>query len=175
LIEAPAPPPEEKVVERRTEIIREIPAEVPRSVREWDMMSMHKSEKRSPSPSAKSRKSRAHSPAKSHKSRARSLSSASTQRVEIIRGGEKEESATVHGGAFALMEPAHTHRRDERSIRAEIRALEAEKKALKLEREMEKERSKADRYRETEFEVVRDVVKIEKDRKGRLSLVRTAD
>ena len=174
LIEAPAPPPEEKVVERRTEIIREIPAEVPRSVREWDMMSVQRSEKRSPSP-AKSRKSRAHSPAKSHKSRARSLSSVSTQRVEIIRGGDKVESATVHGGPFALMAPAHTQRRDERSIKAEIRALELEKKALKLEREMERERSKAERY--TELEVVRDrdVVKIEKDRKGRLSLVRAAD
>lgn len=140
-------------------------------------MSTHKSEKRSPSPSGKSHRSRAHSPAKTYKSRARSLSSASTQRVEIIRGDDREESATVHGGPFALIAPAHTHRRDERSIKAEIRALEAEKKALKLEREMERERSKADRYRESEVEIVRDrdVVKIEKDRKGRLSLVRTAD
>ena len=104
------------------------------------------------------------------------MSSASTTRqIEIIRGDDKEESATIAGGAFALMAPER--RRDERSIKAEIRALEAEKKALKLEREMERERSKADRYRESEVEIIkeRDVVKIEKDRKGRLSLVRAAD
>ncbi|KAL8800286.1 MAG: hypothetical protein Q9200_007295 [Gallowayella weberi] len=71
-----------------------------------------------------------------------------------------------------------THR-DERSIKAEIRALEAEKKALKYEREIEKEERKAHRYKDRDTEVIiererdrGDAVKIEKDRKGRMSLVR---
>ena len=80
----------------------------------------------------------------------------------------------MHSGPLALVMPER--RKDERSIKAEIRALEAEKKALKLEREIEKEHRKADRYRERDTEIIiekdRDVVKIEKDRKGRLSLVR---
>ncbi len=71
-----------------------------------------------------------------------------------------------------------THR-DERSIKAEIRALEAEKKALKYEREIEKEEKKAQRYRDRDGDVIiervkdrGETVKIEKDRKGRMSLVR---
>lgn len=66
--------------------------------------------------------------------------------------------------------------RDERRIRAEIRALEEEKKMLKHERN-------ATRYRERDADVIieregdhhldrdRDV-KIEKDKKGRMSFVR---
>lgn len=77
-------------------------------------------------------------------------------------------------GPLALIQPKHHHHKDERSIKAEIRALEAEKKALRLEREMEKEHRKAERYRDEEIIIERrdDVVKIEKDRKGRMSLVR---
>lgn len=58
-------------------------------------------------------------------------------------------------------------------IQAEIRALEAEKRALKYEREMEKEHRKAERLREGDIviEKDRDVIKIEKDRKGKMSLV----
>ncbi|MCJ1478558.1 hypothetical protein MMC13_007239 [Lambiella insularis] len=189
LIEAPAPPEEEEIVKRRTEIIREGPSnEVPRSVREWDYMSESNNRKpasRSPSPSAKSHKthkttktskSRNPSPsARSGKSRARSVSEASTRRELVVPVEDKDESATVHGLTGLLqMQTRPSRGRDEQSIKAEIRALEAEKKALKHEREMEKERHKADRYRDTEIEIVRDrdVVKIEKDRKGRLSLIR---
>ncbi|KAL9116880.1 MAG: hypothetical protein Q9187_006589 [Circinaria calcarea] len=185
LIEAPAPPPEPQpqVVERRTEIIINPPqethkplSEAPRSVREWDAMSS-RTERRDHSPSAKT--------SKSHHSRHRSVSSASTRREIIIEAGE--ESSSIHS-PLALAIP--DRRKDERSIKAEIRALEAEKKALQLEREVEKEHRRADRYRDGEVivgrEVVRGdreviiererpketVVKIEKDRKGRLSLVR---
>lgn len=61
--------------------------------------------------------------------------------------------------------------RDERRIKEEIRALEEEKKMLKRERD-------ASRYRDRDTEVIieRDPhrdreVKIEKDKRGRLSLV----
>ena len=194
MIEAPAPPEEEEeVVKRRTEIIREGPAsEVPRSVREWDMMSNNLKSERSPSPGAKSAKShktsktskthktsksRNVSPsAKSSKSRHRSVSEASTRREIFVPVEDHDESATIHGfaGALQVHESRSSNRRDTQSIKAEIKALEAEKKALKYEREMERERQKADRYRDSEVEIVRerDVVKIEKDRKGRLSLVR---
>lgn len=74
-------------------------------------------------------------------------------------------------GPLALIAPKE--RRDERSIKAEIRALEAEKKMLKYEREAEKEHRKVDRYRDGEILIERERdVKIEKDRKGRMSLVR---
>ena len=76
----------------------------------------------------------------------------------------------------------HTHRND-REIHAEIRALEAEKRALQLEREAEKRLVLADRVREGDsvsgYEVAerkekeRDVVRVEKDKKGRLALVRS--
>ena len=171
MIEAPALPADEEVIKRRTEIIRDVPAnDVPRSVREWDMMSNNqKSEHRSPSPAPTAKTSKSHK----SKARARSVSEASTRREIVVPMEDHDESATIHGFAGALQSQDRT-RRDPRSIQAEIRALESEKKALKLEREMERQRSKADRYRESEIEIVRekDVVKIEKDRKGRLSLVR---
>ncbi|MCJ1387342.1 hypothetical protein MMC18_000185 [Xylographa bjoerkii] len=190
MIEAPSPPEEEEIVKRRTEIIREGPAsEVPRSVREWDMMSNNLKSERSPSPGAKSAKShktsktaktsksRNPSPSsKTGKSRHRSVSEASTRREIFVPVDDKDESATIHGfaGALQVHESRSSNRRDTQSIKAEIKALEAEKKALKYEREMEKERQRADRYRDSEIEIIRDkdVIKIEKDRKGRLSLVR---
>lgn len=63
-------------------------------------------------------------------------------------------------------------RRDELSIKAEIRALEAEKKMLKHGREAEIKYRKADRYRDgsSMIEKERDV-DIEKNRKGRISLM----
>ena len=174
MIEAPAPPPpppEPQVIERRTEIIHTSgppPSEVPRSVREWDAHSA-KAEKRS---------ERHHSPSPSHASHHHRSPSPSVRREIIIDEG-REESASVHHGPITALVAPPDRRRDERSIKAEIRALEAEKKALKLEREMEKEQRRADRYREGGKEVVierivkdKDVVKIEKDKKGRLSFVR---
>ncbi len=79
------------------------------------------------------------------------------------------------GGPLSLVLPDRRSK-NEQSIKAEIRALELEKKALKAEREAEKQERKADKYREAEYSPDRrersDTVKIEKDRKGRLSMVR---
>jgi len=93
------------------------------------------------------------------------------------------------GGQIVLGEPM---RRQDRDIKAEIRALEAETRALKLREAAEERRSRADRQRELEYaradrllvgreaevEVVerreRDVVRVEKDRRGRLNLVRSS-
>ena len=185
MIEAPAPPPppqEPQVIERRTEIIHTSgpPPEVPRSVRDWDAHSAkaeRRSERhRSPSPSHASRHH--HSPSPSHASHHHHSPQPSVRREIIIDDG-REESASIHHGPITALVAPPDRRRDERSIKAEIRALEAEKKALKLEREMEKEQRRADRYRDGGKEIVieriardKDVVKIEKDKKGRLSFVR---
>ena len=92
--------------------------------------------------------------------------------------------------------------RSDRDIQAEIRALEAERRALKLEREAEERRDIATRIRdrpltEEEYHMVehsehrpretlyieererersppRNVIRVEKDRKGRMALVRSA-
>ena len=75
-------------------------------------------------------------------------------------------------GPLALFVPQRSKSVGRRNIQAEIKALDEEKKALKSEREMEKHARKAERYLKEEKE--RDgVVKIEKDRKGRMSLVRS--
>lgn len=199
LIEAPAPPQEAEVVERRTtEIVITPPPkeDIPRSVRDWD--DGHRSEKGGgplEHGGGKSLKdadvhsTRARSPSRSG-SEKRELSpieiirkpSRSRHRSKSIAGHKSEyieeeigESNSMHG-PLALIQPKshHHHHRDERSIKAEIRALEAEKEALKLERKIEKEHRKAERYRDEEIIIERrdDVVKIEKDRKGRMSLVR---
>lgn len=86
-------------------------------------------------------------------------------------------------------------RRSDRDIQAEIRALEAEQRALRLERDSGDRRDLALRVRERpedEFQLVeyrdrrpvyeevrekspaRNVVRVEKDRKGRMALVRSA-
>lgn len=80
------------------------------------------------------------------------------------------ESNSIHG-PLAIIAPRD--RKDERSIKAEIRALEAEKKMLKYEREAERELRKAERYRDGEIIIERekDVIGIQKDRKGRMSLI----
>ena len=170
---------EEKVIERRTEIIRELPpspgphsAEVPRSVKEWDVLSK-KTSHRSPSPSSTTVTSRrSPSPTRTHRShrsrkssshisRARSVSSATR---ELIISEDREESATIRGGIGALIVP-NRERRTERNIKAEIRALEAERRLLRSERESGHEmivvKERGD-----------EVVEVRKDKKGRLSLVR---
>lgn len=93
------------------------------------------------------------------------------------------------GGQIVLGEAAQ--RRSERDIKAEIRALEAQARLLKLREVAEERRARADRARELEYaradrlverevevEPVerrsdRDVVRVEKDRRGRLNLVRS--
>ncbi len=147
------------MIERRAEIVMSPPPpppmEIPRSVREWDAMSV-RSERRERSPSAKPRKSR--------------RNSSPAPRSEY-QEEERGESNSMDVRPLALLLP---ERRNPERIKSEIRALEAEKKALKYEREMDKEHKRAEKYREGEMyiEKDRDVVKIEKDRKGRMSLVR---
>jgi hypothetical protein len=213
----PPPPPPPEVIERRTEIIINPPepAEIPRSVREWDVMSGtaggksehgHKSEYGGHKSEYGGHKSehgghKSERGARSHKShsRARSSSSSSSSSgpsaIEIVRKPskkhrhrsrssaghkteylqeEKGESNSMHGLSLVVPSRSKDAHKDERQIKAEIRALEAEKKMLKYEREIEKEHRKADKYKEEPviLERDRDVVKIEKDRKGRMSLVR---
>ncbi len=144
-----------------------MPMEIPQSVRDWDVMSSklesrHESRHESHhgghrrSPSVKSRKSR--------------RTSSPPPRSEY-KEEEQGESNDIDARPLALFLP---ERRNPERIKAEIKALEAEKKALKYEREMDKEHKKADQYREGDMiiEKGKDVIKVEKDRKGRMSLVR---
>lgn len=181
MIEAPpvapsAPAPE--VVERRTtEIIISPPQhdEATRSVRDWD--DGRRSEKggglpeHGHSPKGARSEKRSVSPVEikpSRSGRRRAHSSAAYK--EYYDEEEIGESNSIHG-PLALIVPRE--RKDERSIRAEIRALEAEKKMLKYEREAEKEARKAERYRDGEIiiERGREIIGVQKDRKGRMSLI----
>lgn len=80
-------------------------------------------------------------------------------------------------------------RQSDHEIRREIKALEAERRALKLEREADERRYQAALIRDGDYEVIervdtydrprertraRSVVRVEKDRKGRLALVKSA-
>ena len=177
LIEAPIPPQAPEVVERRTtEVIITGPKdEGSRAGRDNDDGS--RSEKGGEGHSSKESNEKSRS-----RTEKRSLSP-----IEIVRkpsrSRRRSHSTTVHKeheeeskssyGALAIIAPRDHHAKDERMIQAEIRALEAEKRALKYEREMEKEHRKAERLRDGEviIERDRDVIKIEKDRKGKMSLV----
>ncbi|KAK5004285.1 hypothetical protein LTR28_009116 [Elasticomyces elasticus] len=184
--EVPEAPPAEFIQQYRTEFINPptaayIPS--PHSVRAPSV--------RSPSPASTIR---ARSPARSTRSRAKSVHEPSMRR-EII-----EERIEEVGGPLVMVDRTRRSRRD---IEAEIGALEAEKRALRLEREAEEKMQMAERVREEEYQVVeyreprrelveyrerkrekgsperekspkRETVRIEKDRKGRMALVRTA-
>ncbi|CZS89619.1 hypothetical protein WAI453_002757 [Rhynchosporium graminicola] len=67
-------------------------------------------------------------------------------REEIYERREVYESGPPVGSMALAVRP-HDHRKDERSIRAEIKALEAEKEALRAEKRAERELRKADRIR----------------------------
>lgn len=172
---APAPPPE--MVERRTtEIIISPPqhGEASRSVREWD------DGRPSERGGGGGLSEHGHSPneARSEKGGVSEKRSVSPVEIKPSRSGRRRahssaaykeyyeeeigESKLIHG-PLALIAPRE--RKDEHSIRAEIRALEAEKKMLKYEREAEKEARKAERYRDWE------IIGVQKDRKGRMSLI----
>jgi len=96
-----------------------------------------------------------------------SVRSASPSRHEVYE--ERIEESNHIGGPLTVLVPGE--RRGERDIKAEIRRLEDERRLLKYERE-------GDRL--VDYEVIerreppREVVRIEKDRKGRLALVRSA-
>lgn len=178
---APAPAPE--VVERRTtEIIISPPQhdEVIHSVRDWD--DGRRSEKEGgisehglSTKGARSEKGgvsekRPLSPVEIKPSRSGRRRAHSSAAYKEYYEEEIGESNSMHG-PLALIAPRE--RKDERSIRAEIRALEAEKKMLKYEREAEKEARKAERYRDGEIIIERDreIIGVQKDRKGRMSLI----
>lgn len=177
MIEAPTPPQAPEVVERRTtEVVITGPKdEGSRAGRDKD--DGGRSEKGGEGHSSKESNEKSRS-----RTEKRSLSP-----IEIVRKPsrsrrrshsttvytEHEEESKSSYGALAIIAPRDSHAKDERMIQAEIRALEAEKRALKYEREMEKEHRKAERLRDGEIiiERDRDVIKIEKDRKGKMSLV----
>lgn len=126
----------------------------------------------------------------------------SERKTVIEDEGRSRARSSSHGGALIVQEREH---RSDRDIKDEIRRLEAERRALRFEREAEdrqdralkireranedyslveyrsKSRSGRDRDREV-MEVVerdrspdRNVTRVEKDRKGRLALVRSAN
>jgi hypothetical protein len=104
-------------------------------------------------------------------------------------------SPSSHGGALIVQEKEY---RSDRDIQQEISRLEAERRALRLEREAEDRRNMAVRIRERsdeEYQLVeyrepnrelleivesrersppRNIVRVEKDRKGKMALVRSS-
>ncbi|ORX94645.1 hypothetical protein BCR34DRAFT_499132 [Clohesyomyces aquaticus] len=84
---------------------------------------------------------------------------------------ERIEESNHIGGPLTVLVPEDRHIvRDRRDIKAEIRELEAERRMLKYEREGDFEVIERIERREPK----REVVRVEKDRKGRLALVRSA-
>ncbi|CAK1363690.1 unnamed protein product [Cercospora beticola] len=109
---------------------------------------------------------------------------------------ERAPAHSHHAGSLVLADRPHQSDRD---INAEIRALEAERRALRLERDAEQKRDLAMRLRDPtrdEYSLVeyrdrsrsrgdlvvyerekspqRNVIRVEKDRKGRMALVRSS-
>jgi len=78
---------------------------------------------------------------------------------------ERIEESNHIGGPLQVLVPDRS--RGERDIKAEIRRLEDERRLLKYERE-------ADYEVIERREPVREVIRVDKDRKGRLALVRSA-
>lgn len=129
---------------------------------------------------------RAHSPARSVAPSHRNHQS-HHQGHEVVE--ERQYSEEI-GGPLMLVDRG---RQSDHELRREIKALEAERRALKLEREADERRYQAALIRDGDYEVIervdtverprarsverqraRSVVRVEKDRKGRLALVRTA-
>jgi hypothetical protein len=124
---------------------------------------------------------RAYSPARSVASHTthRSHRTHHTHGPEIV---EERRFSEEIGGPLVLVDRS---RQSDEEIRREIKALEAERRALKLEREADERRYQAALIRDGDYEVIeraetierprdRSVVRVEKDRKGRLALVRSA-
>jgi hypothetical protein len=85
---------------------------------------------------------------------------------------EIDRSAAIHGPATAFLpegrQLVHREHRDSRDIREEIRSLEEERRMLKYEREGDRE------YEFVERTPRKEVMRVDRDRKGRLALVRSA-
>lgn len=84
---------------------------------------------------------------------------------------EIERSAGIHGPATSFLPETRqiVRRRSERDIREEIRSLEEERRMLKYERDGERDYEFIDSRPSR-----REVIRVDKDRKGRLALVRSA-
>jgi len=172
----PMPPPpfeEEEIIKRETKIIRENP-----SLAETSTVSSRSSSPSGSTVTAVTRKS--HHTSHSHKSRSRAHSR-STHRSKSKRRHRSLSSGSSRSDLVFREKPKHSHettliipgreRRSQRSLEMEIKALEAERKALKYEREAEKVRHSNEVILETEYR--NGDVEIRKDRRGKLSLVRT--
>lgn len=157
-----------KIEKESEEVIKTVPlSEAPRSVRDWDALSV-----RSGAKSARSRSRRRSrrgsspevvkeeiiekkekiiereiSPARTHRShRHRDFSPSATSRSgseviiekKIIQEDDFDESNSVHVGPLALVVDRHPDRTD-RDIKEEIRRLEAERRALRRERRYERD------------------------------------
>ena len=115
----------------------------------------------------------------------------------------EEDRRTVVEERQPMSPPSHNHGtlvvqereyRSDRDIQGEIARLEAERRALRLEREADEKRDMAMRVREDDYQLVeyrdrprevrevvefvekepaKNVVRVEKDRKGRMALVRS--
>lgn len=115
------------------------------------------------------------------KSKARTAKSSARSRSR--HGGKsryesEEEEIVITQGALILPERSRKHGGSVNDVDAQIRALEQEKRALKLEREAREKLERAERLRDSEYDIVeerkRDVVRVEKDKRGRLALVKSA-
>lgn len=123
------------------------------------------------------------------------------RKTVVEESGTLSPRSPSHGGTMVLQEREY---RSDRDIQGEIAKLEAERRALRLEREAEERRDLAVRIRERpedEYQLVeyrsrepregrevltlydererersppRNVLRVEKDRKGRMALVRSA-
>ena len=168
--------------------------EVPRSVRDWDVMQSERG--RSPSPgnrTVRSGRSRRRSsppqlreeifekrevlevsPSRTHRtSRSRRRSSPVViERRDFIED-DRDESSSFHAGPLAIIGADRHRSKSDREIKDEIRRLETERRLLRDERRTHR------RIREGgESEVIierapgEEVVEIRKDRKGRMSIVK---
>ncbi|KAI9693035.1 MAG: hypothetical protein M1822_005030 [Bathelium mastoideum] len=185
---APPPPPPvpfEEIIERR-EIIEDAGGPPPPPL--THVSSHHSTVVREPSPPESIGSHHSHHTHHTHRShnthrssRSRSHSTHHTAvvrsvspRREIVEERYEEVEGGSIGGPLTVIVPEH-RRRSERDIKAEIRRLEAEKRALRLERDADVRLIEADRIRDREYEIVepREVVRVEKDRRGRMALVRS--
>lgn len=154
------------------------PLELIRQVVQHDEVIAAPHESRESRSERKSSKSVRSKSARSSKSRRRkkievsgsSSSSSDTEREIVIE--KREESNRVHGPLTMFVSDKDT-RKEERHIKAEIKALEREEKALKLERQRDMEIRKAERIRESgdKSEIVGSV-KVERNKKGKMYLSR---
>ncbi|KAK5013393.1 hypothetical protein LTR60_003891 [Cryomyces antarcticus] len=171
------PRPDKTVYRFEETVTKQLEGPAPQSVHDWMPPPPPPPMSNYPPPQSV----RAPSPARSHHPSHHptyTVRSPSPPRREFYE--ERVEQSNHISGPLAVVLPDRSrNHREERDIKAEIRALEAEKRALKLEREAEEKRQQADRIRDSEHEVIerrdkeKDVVRIEKDRKGRLALVRS--